>query len=134
VSELASEALILQILATCSRSAEVDRELSSGKWVTEVRDLLHSRFADVLTLDEIALGIGKHPLSLARAFRDRFGCTVGEYVRRLRMEDAARRIASSPTPVKEIALAVGYSDTSQFIQVFREHTGLTPAQFRRSLI
>jgi AraC family transcriptional regulator len=77
--------------------------------------------------------VGVHPVTLARAFRRAFGCTVGEYVRRLRIERAARQLADSDLSLAEIALGAGFSDQSHFSNLFRRHTGLSPFQFRRAI-
>jgi AraC family transcriptional regulator len=73
-----------------------------------------------------------HPVTLARAFRRSFGCTVGEYLRRLRIERATEQLAGGDTPLAEIALAAGFADQSHFSNVFRRRTGMSPSAFRRA--
>jgi two-component system response regulator YesN len=55
---------------------------------------------------------------------------VGEYVRRLRVGQACRRLAHSNASLSEIAFEAGFSDQSQFCRVFKRVTGLTPGTFR----
>ena len=57
----------------------------------------------------------------------------GEYVRRLRVEIACQRLASSDMPLAEIALAAGFSDQSHFTKTFRHYNGMTPGEYRRRL-
>ena len=83
------------------------------------------------SLSGLAESVGVHPVTLARAFRRAFGCTVGEYVRRLRIDHAAHQLAQTELPLAEIALAAGFSDQSHFSNLFRRHTGLSPFKFRR---
>lgn len=59
------------------------------------------------------------------------GCTVGEYVARLRMQEAERLLLTTRLPVEEIARRVGYRKASAFAERFRAHTGMTPAAYRR---
>jgi AraC family transcriptional regulator len=70
-------------------------------------------------------------VTLARTFRRTFGCTVGEYLRRLRIERAAEQLVSGDLPLAEIALAAGFADQSHFSNVFRRRTGVSPSAFRR---
>jgi AraC family transcriptional regulator len=79
----------------------------------------------------LAQSVGVHPVTLARAFRQAFGCTVGEYVRHLRIERAAHQLAGTELSLAEIALAAGFSDQSHFSNLFRHHTGLSPSKFRQ---
>ena len=81
-------------------------------------------------LVELALDIGVHPVHLARVFRKNFDCTVGEFVRRLRIERACKEIAESSAPISEIALALGFYDQSHFSNTFKRFTGMTPAAYR----
>ena len=52
-----------------------------------------------------------------------FGCTVGEYLRRLRIERAAEQLSRGDAPLAEIALTAGFADQSHFSNVFRRRTG-----------
>jgi AraC-like DNA-binding protein len=57
--------------------------------------------------------------------------TIAEYVRMLRLDWAAARVAKSEEPLSAIALRAGYADQSHFTRAFKRRTGLTPAQYRR---
>ena len=78
-------------------------------------------------------GVGVHPVTLARAFRRTFGCTIGEYLRRLRIERAAEQLATGTQPLAEIALAAGFADQSHFSNVFRRRVGMSPSAYRREV-
>jgi AraC family transcriptional regulator len=128
---LAIEGLLLEILAGAAR--ERDLRLTGGvpHWLTDARDYLHDP-GDVRSLREVADAVGVHPATLARGFRKVYGCSVGAYLRRLRVARAARQLADSDAPLAEIALSAGFSDQSHFSNVFRRETGLSPSAFRRA--
>jgi AraC family transcriptional regulator len=133
VSALCVEGLGLELLAVFSRNSENGNGLALPRWLRATRDLLHDRFVETLTLDEIAKQVEIHPVHLARTFRKRFGCTVGSYQRRLRIEHAARQLAGTKDSISEIAVAAGFADQSHFSRVFKAHTGFSPARFRSHL-
>jgi AraC family transcriptional regulator len=130
-SPLALEGLALEILAEASRQAVHAPDRAPPRWLLRARDLLHDRFAENLSLDEVAAEIGVHPVHLARVFRRHYGCTPGDDVRRLRVEFACRRLATSDAPLIEVALAAGFSDQSHFTKAFRRQMRMTPGEFRR---
>jgi AraC family transcriptional regulator len=130
---LAIEGLALQLLGEVFCSPRAPLERRSPRWHRRVRELLHARFAERLTLDEIAQAAGIHPDRLCHAFREQYGCSVGEYVRQLRVEFACRQLATSDTPLAEIALAAGFADQSHFGKIFKRRMGVTPAAFRQHL-
>jgi AraC family transcriptional regulator len=100
------------------------------RWLREVVALLHERFCEPLSLQEIAAAIGVHPVHLARTFRAVRHCTVGDYLRYLRVAFARRKLAESSIPIVEIAHRSGFSDQSHLGRVFKRQTGMTPSQFR----
>jgi AraC family transcriptional regulator len=128
-SPLAVEGLFLEIGAALARQPDPAAGPRPG-WLGRVRDLLRRRFAERLSLAEVAREAGVHPVHLARTFRAACGCTVGEYVRRLRVDYARARLAGSDAPVAEVALAAGFADQSHFSRVFRALTGVSPAAYR----
>ena len=132
LSPLAMEGLALELMAEASREANGAPETTAPRWLLQVREQLHAQFAESLSLEEIARPAGVHPMHLIRTFRRHYGCTIGEYLRQLRVDFAARRLTASETPLAEIALEAGFSDQSQFTRTFKQITGLTPAQFRRT--
>jgi AraC family transcriptional regulator len=81
-------------------------------------------------LSELASEVGVNAAHLARVFRARYGTSVGEYGRRLRLDWAAGEIARDDRPIAEIATEAGFADQSHFTRLFRRHVGTTPARFR----
>jgi AraC family transcriptional regulator len=98
--------------------------------VEQARSLLQERFSDDLSLSDVARAVGVHPVHLARTFRQHHGTTVGEYLRALRVEFAARELSSSDMPLLDITLAAGFSDQSKLSTTFKRATGMTPTAYR----
>src|SRR5262249_52559171 len=132
LSPLAMEGLALELLAAASRRPAPVPGRRPPPWLGRVTDILQARFAEKFSLADLAAAVDVCPDHLARAFRLHRGCTVGEYVRRLRVDFACRRLASSDAGVVEIALAAGFSDQSHLTKTFKRHVGVTPGEFRAS--
>jgi len=130
-SPLAIEGLILEMLAEASRASIALKQIANSRWLTEARDILIDRFSENLTLSDIAGLVGVHPVYLATSFRQRFGCTVGEFVRRLRIARACSDLSKPDQSLTTIALAAGFADQSHFCKAFKLYTGLTPSEYRR---
>jgi AraC family transcriptional regulator len=81
-------------------------------------------------LKTIADSVAVHPVHLVRTFRRFYRSTVGEYLRRLRIEFASQQLAGTDTPLADIALASGFADQCHFTRTFKRLTGLTPARYR----
>jgi AraC family transcriptional regulator len=130
---LAIEGLLLELLASASRRRGEPVSGTPPAWVGEARDIIHADPVRRRTLTELAAQVGVHEVTLARAFRRAYGCSVGEYVRRLRIERAVEELGHTDRPLAEIALGAGFSDQSHFSNVFRRHTGISPSSYRRAV-
>lgn len=130
---LAMEGLLLELVAAASRLEDQNGTSSRPRWLEHAREQIHGDLAARPSLTGLAESVGVHPVTLARAFRRAFGCTVGEYVRSLRIERATRQLADTDLPLAEIALAAGFADQSHFSNSFRRYNGLSPFRFRRAI-
>lgn len=128
---LAIEGLLLELLAGATREGQMQRIGVGPSWVTRAREILHDDPAAHMSLGSLARAVGVHPVTLARGFRRIYGCSVGEYLRRLRIVQAARRLEESELPLAEIAVAAGFADQSHFSNVFKRQTGFSPSAYRR---
>ena len=132
-SALAIEGLILEILAEASRCRLPAPEKKFPRWLERAKDFLHDNFSESITLETLAEIADVHPVHLARVFRQKHDCTVGEYVRRLRVEFARRQIQATDLPLSEIALAAGFADQSHLNKTFKSMLNLTPSEYRKNI-
>jgi AraC family transcriptional regulator len=129
-SPVAIQGLAMEMLAAVSRQYPHASRRRPHRWLMRAEELLREHFSDPLSLTQIAAGVGVHPVYLAREFRRFHGCTIGEYVRRLRVEHACRRLNSSDESLAAIAAGAGFSDQSHFSRTFKRMMGMTPSGYR----
>ena len=126
---LALEALALELVAALAR-LPCGRAGPPPPWLEALRETVHGTPADA-TLASLSQAAGYAPAYVARAFRRHFGCSIGEYLRRRRVEQACEALARTDAPLSRVALDAGFFDQSHFTRLFRRHVGLTPAAYRR---
>lgn len=68
-----------------------------------------------------------------RIFRGMTGESLSEYVRRLRLQRAARRLRVSTQSILEVALDAGYHSHEAFTRAFCEHFGVNPSEYREQI-
>jgi AraC family transcriptional regulator len=129
---LALEGLALEMIAQAARPHGNLPGERRNRWLTAVEERLRAEFRLPPSLQELAGGVGVHPVHLARSFRAATGFSVGEFVRRLRLKWAEEELVRTSRPLAELSADAGFADQSHFTRLFRARTGLTPAAYRRS--
>ena len=129
VTPLAVEAAALELVARLARSAGLERRPA---WLGKAHAVLHDRFADPLSLDEIADAVGIEPERLARGFRRAYGEPLAAYVRRIRVNAAARLLATTDDPISQVASEVGFADQAHMTRWFARYLETTPGRYRGS--
>ena len=129
-SRLAIEGLMLEFVAVLARKQTSCAKGKPPRWLQQTQEILDANFQERISIAGVARVVDIHPVQLARSFSKFFGCTPGEYVRRLRIDFACRELSASTKPVIEIALAAGFAHQAHFSRVFKAQTGFTPKEFR----
>lgn len=107
------------------------RAYDSVKWLTELHAILNDEWNINHSLSELSVRLGVHPVTISKNFRNYFGCSYGDYVRKLRIDRSLALIKNTGASLTEIALMCGFADQSHFIRVFKTYTGLNPKYFQR---
>ena len=131
-SPLVLEGLILQLFGEMCRIPQPTHD-HPPSWLTRADTMICERFTEMLTLSDIAGHVGVHPVHLARQYRKHFRFTVGERIRRLRIDYACRQISTTKLPLADIALASGFFDQSHFAVAFKNQVGTPPSVYRRAV-
>lgn len=105
-------------------------ELEYRKQINKVIIYIQEHINSPPQLEVLAHVAGFSPFHFHRIFAAFVGETIGQYIRRLRLEQAARRLLGSTQNVTNIALAVGYETPSAFTKAFKLHFGVSPSQLR----
>lgn len=104
---------------------------SIPNWVLVLSDLLNDRWNEQLTLNELALATDVHPTTISKHFRKYFNCTLGEYLRKLKINKSISLINNSALTLTDIAFHCGFADQSHFTRTFKNIVGFLPKDFRK---
>lgn len=86
-----------------------------------------------LTLADMSRQFYMTPGSFCRYFKKHLGTSFTNYVNSIRLEKASRMLATTTTPVMEIAFLCGFENFSYFIRLFKQKMGQTPLAYRKSV-
>lgn len=130
------EALAIRVAAGAARlslrgsgAAIIDPPGAERRVSDVVREIERSS-ARELPLSHLAALAGLSPFHFLRTFRRITGLTPHQYLRRVRLREAALRLADGGTRVIDAAFASGFNDLSAFNRAFRAEFGLSPRAYR----
>ena len=129
-SPLVLEGLVLELIGTAARRGPPRGPSAPPPWLRRVEGLLRDAPAEARTLTALAAAAGCHPSHLAREFRRFYRCSMGGYLRRLRLDAAARVLSGTERPLAEVAAGAGFYDQSHFTRAFKARFRMTPGAFR----
>jgi AraC family transcriptional regulator len=129
-STLSLEGILLELLAETARHAGSGPVRIVPEWLRVARAYVEANYLRALSLADIARVAHVHRVHLARQFRSYFSTSVGEFLRRKRVEHACHLVSTTNCSLAEVAIDCGFSDQSHFSATFRKMMGLTPARFR----
>ena len=98
----------------------------------QVKKYIEEHIAENLTREELGKVFFLNPDYLARIFKNEEGVSLTSYIRNRRIKIAQRLLKETNRSIDEISQAVGYSYNTSFFNIFREVTGVSPYQYRKS--
>ena len=99
--------------------------------VVDAQTWLSTHFSVGSPVDEMVRRSGLAERTFKRRFTEATGFAPIDYVQRLRIEDAKRRLERTSASADKISWRVGYEDAAFFRRLFKRRTGLTPGAYRR---
>jgi len=109
----------------------LERFDKSPFWVKSLQELLNDCWNGNPNLQDLATVLQLNPITISKHFPKYFGCTLGEYMRRIKINRALPLIQSNKNSLTEISLECGFADQSHFIRTFKNQTGFLPKQFQK---
>ncbi|HMR18534.1 MAG TPA: AraC family transcriptional regulator [Sphingobacterium sp.] len=132
----------LRVLKCISKCMHIYHEqLVDPKELNKCEDLLKGEilkehlstcymFEEECRMETILKKLGWPEWTLRTVANNTFGCSVGRYVSKLRMDKAMDLLVSTDMLIREIAVRIGFSSAMSFIRAFKKQMGISPNEYR----
>src|SRR5215470_138188 len=128
--EQAIAAALVDVFAGQRRSVRPLRGGLGPARLRTIRELVHAKIEDELTLIEMAQSVELSPAHFSRMFRESTGETPHQFVLRNRIERAKEMLRAPEARVLDVAVACGFKTQQHFARVFRRICGASPTEYR----
>ena len=130
-------AIMTQLLVHMLRNLAGQSD-SNLAWLNALNDPRLARAIDLILADpgaphsveSLAESVNMSRSAFAKHFQDAFFMSPMKLVNEVRLQRAAKMLGSGALPVEQVAQRCGFSSRSHFSKAFKQHTGLSPAEFR----
>ena len=129
--ELNAAATILQALTTY---VLFNRWVAPKKYdfIRRLDTYIQENLGGPISVDDICLSFGIARTRLYSIATDYLGCGIAEYIRKKRIFHAKEFLEKTELPISQIVYDTGFCDYSHFSRVFKEETGVTAREYRKS--
>jgi AraC family transcriptional regulator len=131
--EQAMAVALIQGHAVRHRPMQLSRGGLGSARLRRIKELVHAKMEDDLSLDEMAQSAGLSTAHFARMFRKSTGETPHQFVLRQRVDHAKAMLRAPDARVLDVAVACGFKTQQHFAQVFRDVCRVSPTKYRRIL-
>ena len=109
---------------------EMQKTREYGECLDTVMKYIREHLNEPLHRDVLAAVAGFSVPHFHRIFTAHTGENISDYVRRVRLERAARKLRMGAVDITEVALAAGYDTHAAFGKAFKQQYGFSPSEFR----
>ena len=115
----------------CRAASGVRRKRHQNNYLEDARNLIDHDFANPeLNIQSLSEILHVNRVQLSREFSRQHGVTISEYLRNLRLQKGLKMLRETEQPIREIALACGFSSADYFGKVITAATGKIPSMHR----
>lgn len=111
------------------KELEINKK-SSELLMISAGEYIQRNLSTDIGVDDIANHLNISSSYFSHLFKNHYGETFVEYLRKQRMELAKTMLRLTSRSVTEVGALVGYSDRRYFSKVFQRYTGVTPTEYR----
>ncbi|EPR69123.1 GlxA family transcriptional regulator [Cyclobacterium qasimii] len=98
--------------------------------VKEAQEYIEVYFNEKLTVDGLSAQFSLGRRTFERRFKKATSNTVIEYIQRVRVEAAKKKLEANRISINEVMYDVGYNDAKTFRELFKKLVGMSPAEYR----
>jgi len=124
-------ALIMKQIISADTNSHTSKPLRNVINIENALQLIHTRYNDNLTIDEVAKICGYSQCNFCKIFKNITGETFHNMLNNHRIKIACKLLRETNLSVESVALQAGFPDSKSFCRIFKNINGITPGMYRK---
>ncbi len=127
-----SEKKMLPASETPAQQGRPSSRVTLGQYhkIQQALHFINNNYRSNIRLGSVATEAGMSPSHFSRIFKKVMGLSYQDYLNSRRITKAKNLLRTSPRSISEIAVSLGFADTTGFGRIFKKLTGQTPSAYR----
>lgn len=109
-------------------------KITQDDLLEKIKEYVKENASDSITVNSLCKKFYISRNKLYALIEKRLHCTIGAYVRKIRIDKAKALLSSTDSSIGEIASLVGFAEYNYFIKIFKNEVGLSPLQYRKQFL
>ena len=119
------------VLDYAERVAKIRLGQNPSVLVNKVSNYIQQHLSESIKTEDIAKALFMGRSRLSTNFKNETGINISEYIMQIKIDEAKRLLRYSDKTFASISVYLGFSSQSHFSKVFKQHTEMTPFEYRQ---
>lgn len=124
---------LMEYTEHCFARLHSNRRTVSNQIVERAMAYIREHYSEDITLKKLSEEVYVNPMYLSRLFKEKAGISYIDYLTEIRIDNAKRLLNDLSLRIYDIAEMVGYESRKHFGKIFKDHTGMSPKEYRNAL-
>ncbi|MBP1753883.1 MAG: two component system response regulator, partial [Firmicutes bacterium] len=122
-----------KVMEACRNIISKREEQTSGV-IARAKTFIAENFSKDISLDDVSRIVDISPYYFSKLFKEETGENFIEYLTNIRIERAKQLLQNKEVSIKNICVETGYSDPNYFSRIFKKQVGITPSEYRDTIV
>lgn len=119
------------MLETFMNLIDTNKDQKNLQAIQKAAEYIRKNFRNKITIEDIAQEVYLSPCYVSRVFKQGLGCTLMEYLTKVRVDEAKTMLKNHKYNVMQVAEEIGFEDPAYFTRVFKKFEGITPSKYKQ---
>ncbi|MBG9374842.1 AraC family transcriptional regulator [Panacibacter sp. DH6] len=135
-ANLVLQELVVRLMQSNQKNTLLDNHkiYKTNNRFAHVVEYIQQHLQDNITVKTLSRQAYMSEPHFFRCFKQQFGMSPVEFINEQRIKAARMMLRAADISISEISFACGFNNLNYFLRMFKRHTGLTPAQYRKSML